>query len=207
MSDTGTTTVEASDVDGRRFTCGSCAAIGAAAAIVGLLPWLATGMRLPLQNLWAAATLPEAMPIVLLPFSQYWLSNLFGLIATGSVVAGIVARALRPRLSRAGFALLFAGVLLVQIAATVQSAVVVRNGLQDRTESTLYLAVLVARVHPVDPGRWTRAGLIARAPRAGALIGLTIGRSGCPVDRRCHCGLSRRWRSSGRTRSSDSSSG
>lgn len=52
-------------------------AIGAVSAVLGLLPWLITGMRLPLQNLWAADTAPDAMPIVLLPFSQYALSLIF----------------------------------------------------------------------------------------------------------------------------------
>lgn len=47
-------------------------ALGAAAAIVGLIPWIITGMRLPLQNLWATDTRPADMPLALLPFSQYY---------------------------------------------------------------------------------------------------------------------------------------
>ena len=41
--------------------------IGAATATPGLLPWLVTGARLPLQNLWGASTVPEEIPIGLLP--------------------------------------------------------------------------------------------------------------------------------------------
>lgn len=151
-----------------------CALIGAAAAIAGLLPWLATGMRLPLQNLWDAATPPDAMPMALLPFSQYSLSHLFGLLVTGSAAAGIAARATRARLPRGGFAMLVVGVLLVQVGATVQSAVVVASGLQERTESTLYLALLVTLcILSILLGAAALV-LIARAPRGGALIGLTI---------------------------------
>ncbi|WP_109211075.1 MULTISPECIES: hypothetical protein [Microbacterium] len=149
--------------------------IGVAAGFVGLLPWLATGMRLPLQNLWGAATDSSAMPVVLLPFSQYYLMMLFALIATGSVAAGVAARALRPRLPRGGFWLVAGGVLLVQVLAIVQTTLVVRGGLQERTESTLYLAVLVAICILSVLIGFGLLVLIALAPRAGALIGLTIG--------------------------------
>lgn len=43
--------------------------VGAAAAVLGLLPWIVTGMRLPLQNLWAADTAPDQMPVAFLPMS------------------------------------------------------------------------------------------------------------------------------------------
>lgn len=43
--------------------------VGALVAVVGLLPWIVTGMRLPLQNRWAAETLPGDMPVALLPFN------------------------------------------------------------------------------------------------------------------------------------------
>ncbi|WP_344065172.1 hypothetical protein [Microbacterium pumilum] len=175
MSDTRRPGVVAPAVVTETLPLWACGLLGVAAALVGLLPWLATGMRLPIQNLWAVETSPEAMPFVLLPFSQYSLSHVFGLIVTGSAAAGIVARAARPRLPRGGFALQFAGVLVVQIAATVQTAVVVRSGLQERPESTLYLAVLVTLcILSILVGAGALA-LIARAPRAGALIGLTIG--------------------------------
>lgn len=175
MSETQTTAVEAPATPRNAIPLWGAAVLGAAAALVGLLPWLATGMRLPLQNLWDAPTPPGAMPIALLPFSQYSLSHLFGLIALGSAVAGVIARAVGPRLPRGGFGLLFGGTIIVQAAATVQSAVVVRSGLQDRMESTLYLAALIAVcILSILLGALALV-LIARAPRAGALIGLTIG--------------------------------
>lgn len=149
--------------------------VGVVAAFVGLLPWLATGMRLPLQNLWAGEVDVSGMPMVMLPFSQYSLTLLFGLIVTGSALAGIVARALRPRLPRGGYLLLVCGVLAIQVISTAQTAATVAPRLQERTESTLYLTALVAVcVLSVLIGLGALA-LVARAPRAGALIGLTIG--------------------------------
>jgi hypothetical protein len=59
--------------------------IGAASAVVGLLPWIITGMRLPLQNLWGTNTLPEAMPIGLLPFNQYAIPLIAGILVVGAV--------------------------------------------------------------------------------------------------------------------------
>lgn len=148
---------------------------GVAAGLVGLLPWLATGMRLPLQNLWAFETMPETMPIALLPFSQYALTSIVGLIVTGSAVAGLVARTLRRRMPRRGFAGLLVGVLAVQVVALAQTAVTVQAGLQHRLESTVYVVALIAlTLFSIAVGALV-LWLIARAPRAGALIGLAFG--------------------------------
>ncbi|MDJ0378729.1 hypothetical protein [Cryobacterium sp. PH31-L1] len=61
--------------------------VGMLAAIVGLLPWLVTGMHLPIQNLWAADSVPEDMPIALLPFSQYTITLVVAVVVTGSALA------------------------------------------------------------------------------------------------------------------------
>ncbi|GAA1828433.1 hypothetical protein [Agromyces salentinus] len=149
--------------------------VGLGAAVVGLLPWLVAGMRLPLQNLWAFETMPDRMPLVLLPFSQYALTSIVGLIVTGSVVAGLLARILRPRMPRLGFAGLVVGLLATQGVAVLQTAVTVNGGLRGGAESALYLTGLVAlSVFSMLIGLlmfW----LVARAPRAGALIGLSFG--------------------------------
>ena len=148
--------------------------IGVAAAIAGLLPWLVTGMRLPLQNLWATETLPDRMPVVLLPFSQYALMLVAALIITGATAAGLAARATRPRLHRGGVVAIFTGLLATQVIAAAQTATVVRAGLEDRAEADRYLtAVLAVVVLAILVGTavfW----LIASAPRAGALLGLAI---------------------------------
>ena len=91
----------------------SCLAIGVLSAVVGLLPWLLTGMRLPLQQLWAAPALPESMPIAFLPLSQYTVTLIPGLLVTGATVAGIAMRATRSRQPRAGAMLMALGVLFV----------------------------------------------------------------------------------------------
>ena len=59
---------------------------GAGSAVVGLLPWMITGMRLPLQNLWASDTLPKSMPVALLPLSNYAVTLIAGLLVTGDAV-------------------------------------------------------------------------------------------------------------------------
>lgn len=148
--------------------------IGVAAAVVGLLPWLVTGMRLPLQNLWASATMPDDMPLVLLPFSQYRLSTIASLLVVGAAAAGIVARALRDRTPRGGFALLFSGVLLVDVIAIVQTATVVAAGLRDDAWARYYLAAVLGVAILALLVAALVLQLVARAPRAGAVVGLAI---------------------------------
>ena len=132
-------------------------------------------MRLPLQNLWAVQVAPEEMPIVLLPFNQYLLSTLAALLVVGGALAGGVTRALRRRLPDRGWWFVLLGVLIVQVFAVVQTSVTVGAGLQSRREASLYLGLLVGlAVLAVAVGVLALA-LLARAPRAGALVGLGIG--------------------------------
>jgi hypothetical protein len=162
------------DAPPRRLPWWACLLIGIASAVVGLLPWLITGMRLPLQNLWATETLPDEMPIVLLPFNQYALTLLVAILVTGAAVAGITARAIRPRRPRFGVVATLVGVLAVQVVAVVQTTIVVEAGLQERSESTLYLAALVAvAALSVLVGLLVLL-LVAAAPRAGAVVGLCL---------------------------------
>lgn len=150
--------------------------LGIVAAMVGLLPWWVGGARLPLQDLWEGAVRPGSMPITLLPFSQYFVILVFSLLIVGAAAAGIGGRILRVR--GWGVVLLMTGVLLVQITATAQTTLVVRDGLQERLESTLYLFGLLAGTSLSILVGIIVTLLIARAPRAGALIGLTIGAIG-----------------------------
>lgn len=149
-------------------------AAGAGAAIIGLLPWLATGMRLPLQNLWEVRTLPEDMPIALLPFSQYGVALLAGVMVIGSAVAGIFARVMRARLPRYGLAAIVAGVIGLQSVAVVQTAVTVAGGLRESTASELYLSALVAGTTVAMLVGVGVFFLVARAPVPGAMVGLSI---------------------------------
>jgi hypothetical protein len=149
---------------------------GAAGAIVGLVPWLLSGARLPEQLLWERDVRPENMPFALLPFSFVTVILIFSLLIVGAAAAGIGGRALRVR--GWGLVLLVLGVLLIQVGATVQTTGAMRDGLQDRLESNVYLFALVAGTGFSILVGLVVTVLIAGAPRAGALIGLTIGAIG-----------------------------
>ncbi|GAA1854528.1 hypothetical protein ACFFOM_02585 [Microlunatus capsulatus] len=149
--------------------------VGIAAAGVGLLPWLVTGLRLPLQNLWAVETRPEDMPRVLLPFNQYLLVLLIGVLVTGSVLAGLAARVLRERLPRGGVLAVAAGLLLVQLVAVVQTTAVVHAGLTERLAATLYLLALVGVAGLSVLVGAVALALVATAPPGGAVVGLCVG--------------------------------
>ncbi|MFD1718346.1 hypothetical protein [Georgenia deserti] len=152
---------------------------GVVTAVIGLIPWAITGMRLPLQNLWAGEVLPEQMPIALLPFSQYTLPQTAGMLVVGGALAGLAARSrvLSPdpsgRTRSAAFAA--AGYLVVVGVAVAQTTRVVAAGLSDDTRSSLYLAGLLAAVSAAVVCALVAAVLLARAPRGGATLGATAG--------------------------------
>jgi hypothetical protein len=103
--------------------------IGFASAVLGLAPWLVTGARLPLQNLWRAEALPEEMPISLLPVSQYHATTIAVLLFVGGVTAGLAVWAIRPRV-RVPFWSAASGVLCAHGVAVIQSFSVVASGLR-----------------------------------------------------------------------------
>ncbi|WP_343317474.1 hypothetical protein AAFM46_09085 [Arthrobacter sp. TMP15] len=148
--------------------------IGVAAAIAGFLPWLVTGMRLPLQNLWATSTPPGQMPISLLPFSQYMLTLIAGLIITGSAIAGGILRLRRSRLPRFGATAAVIGLLGVQLAATLQASLTVSAGLLDNQAAELYLSALLAGTIASIMVGVLVLFLISRAPASGAVIGASF---------------------------------
>ena len=144
--------------------------IGVAAAVLGLLPWLVTGAHLPLQNLWATATADAAaMPVVLLPFSQYAVLLIVALLVTGGTAAGLVVRSLPGR--RVGIVL---GLLAVQLLTVVQSAIADGAGLQHTTIARLYLALLVATGAASLVLSALVVLLVGIAPRAGLVVGVAI---------------------------------
>jgi hypothetical protein len=140
--------------------------------VLGLLPWLLTGLRLPLQNLWATDVLPEEMPLALLPFSQYFLTLIVSVIVVGSALAGLAARVGRRRgIGPLGTAL---GAVGVQVVALVQSALTVSAGLREDRDSDLYLAAIVGgTVGAIAVGALLLL-VIARAPRAGAAVAISL---------------------------------
>lgn len=144
--------------------------VGMGGGILGLLPWLLTGGRLPLQNFWDE--IPTSVPFVLLPFHPYDVTLIAALLLVGSAVAGIAARALGG--GRRGLWTTLAGVFVVQIVAVVQTSLAVSATLPDTTEAKIYLGGLTAGAAMTVVVGLGVMSLIARAPRAGALIGLTI---------------------------------
>lgn len=141
---------------------------------LGLLPWLLTGMTSPLQNLWATDASPSDMPATLLPLSQYQLGAVAALLITGSAIAGLLARIARRRWSAGGFWALMGGVVLVQATAIVQSAVVIGSGVRLTVDSVAYLAVILLLALLTLLAGAAVLTLIARAPRAGALLGFAV---------------------------------
>lgn len=149
------------------------AAAGAVAAVVALLPWLLTGGRMPLQNLWSE--IPADIPFVLLPFHPYTAVLTAAMLLVGAAGAGIAGRALGARRTRWATASLLGGLVLVQGAAAVQSALTTGATLPDRSDADLYLTALtVGTVLALLTGTGV-AALVARAPRAGAVVGLAVG--------------------------------
>lgn len=148
---------------------------GVVAAVVGLLPWLAGGARLPLQNLWDGG-IPAEAPVVLLPFSQYHVTSIFALLVVGGAVAGVAARALVALAGGRGPALWMGGGLLVgQVVAVVQTIAAVAPGLRDGRDSSVYLVGIgggMVACLLISAGVFA---LVALAPPAGALLGLTTG--------------------------------
>jgi len=118
--------------------------IGALSALVGLAPWLGTGARMPLQNLWATDTMPDEMPLVLLPLSNYQAVSAAALLVIGAAIAGTVVAIVRARGLAMSASATLAGLLVVQLAALAQSALALAGGLGDEDRARLYLWVLIA---------------------------------------------------------------
>jgi iron complex transport system permease protein len=163
-------------------------AVGVAAAVLGLLPWILAGLRLPLQNLWREQITDAGdMPIALLPFNQYTAGLLAAVILVGGGIAGAAARALRSRLPRHGSWLVVAGLLLVQVVALVQTSAVTADGLGmddvptagTRTGATIseaqvYLVAFVGGTAAMVLLAGLVAALLARAPAGVAVAAAAV---------------------------------
>lgn len=147
--------------------------IGVAGAVVGLLPWLVTGARLPLQNLAADQSTTET-PLALLPFSQYFLTSIVALLVVGGAASGIAARVLSDRRPRFGTLALVCGMLLVQLIAAVQATVVTVRMLEESTRTVVYAGAIVAVIVVSILVTLLVVLLIARAPVPGATIALSL---------------------------------
>lgn len=164
--------------EGRGTNLWTAVLIGVLAGLLGLGPWLVTGGRLLLQNLWATDVLPAEMPVSLLPLSQYELTTLVALITVGGAAAGFTVRLLRPAKRRATLWGAAAGVLAVQATATAQAFSVLRAGLAPGPASNLYFAGLLAGV--VTAIAASMVALFLLASRSPALAALGVGLMAVP---------------------------
>ncbi|HLS64434.1 MAG TPA: hypothetical protein VK060_13720, partial [Ruania sp.] len=148
--------------------------VGVGAVLVGLLPWIRAGLQLPLQNLWAVQTLPEDMPLVLLPLNQYYLGTILALMVTAGLVGGVIARAAPPthRALSGGFTV--AGAFLAMTFVCVQSALVLAEGLRADESAGTYLTLVVAWAVLCSLGGLLIMALVTRAPRAGATVAVAL---------------------------------
>ncbi|MDO5744313.1 MAG: hypothetical protein Q4P23_07570, partial [Micrococcaceae bacterium] len=145
--------------------------VGVGTICLGLLPWLVTGMRLPLQNLWAVQALPGDMPRTLLPFNQYELTSMLAMIVMGMGMAGFLVRASPRGLRNKAASYAAIGAFGACALAAIQTSLVVREGLQHSFASTVYfLSVLTVIVLGVAVGLAVLL-LIARATPCSASIG------------------------------------
>src|SRR6478735_5975684 len=121
----------------------AAASFGVLAAFIGLLPWIATGMRLPLQNLWDSELLPESMPRALIPLSNYFVVSTSAMLVVGAALGGlaVVLARMRGRAMRAGYVL--AGVLGLQLGALAHAAWALRSGLESSSRASLYVGAIV----------------------------------------------------------------
>ncbi|MET4539516.1 hypothetical protein ABIE37_001288 [Arthrobacter bambusae] len=120
--------------------------IGLLAGVLGLAPWWITGATLPLQNLWATQVMPDLMPTALLPLSQYEATTILALLTVGGAAAGLAVRIWSPARRRLVTWSAVSGVLVVHLAATIQSFAVLREGLLPGSLSGLYFGGLLAGV-------------------------------------------------------------
>ncbi|MFN3866474.1 MAG: hypothetical protein ACK4MD_07140 [Demequina sp.] len=149
--------------------------VGAACAVLGLAPWLVTGVSLPLQNIWREVTRPEDMPLALLPLSQYFLVATVAMVVVGSALAGAASRLASRRGRPPRLWLVAAGAMAVQSVALAQAAVVLASGLEDSARARVYLWGMVVGVCVgIVVGLLVMVG-IGRAGTAGATIAITFG--------------------------------
>lgn len=144
---------------------------GVLAGLLGLAPWLITGARLPLQNLWGSEALPGQMPLALLPLSQYQVTTLVALMTTGGAAAGVAVRCWSSVRRRLATWCAAGGVLAVQVAATVQAFTALAGGLATDARSSLYLAGLLAGVVASIAAGLVALLLLAARSRALAALG------------------------------------
>jgi hypothetical protein len=151
--------------------------IGFGAAVIGLLPWLLVGVLRPLVYLGGIDSGAGAMSHALLPFSEYALILVAGMFVVGSALAGGVMRALHTTSPRFALLATMSGVLVVQVGATVQTAVIAVHDLQLSWTPSTYLTALVLFVIEIVVSislGLVVLRLIAASRVPGAMVGISL---------------------------------
>lgn len=127
-----------------RILPGWAVVLGATAAlwVVGFLPWVVEGLRLPSSAAWPGIRTIEG-PRVALPFGEQGVTTLLVSGVVGGTASLCVSLLAAPRVTRARV-LAAAGGAMGLLAALAQTWATVRPGLARTDEATLLLAGLVA---------------------------------------------------------------
>lgn len=161
--------------------------VGLAATALGLLPWLLTGARLPLQNLSSDAPQPSElsqngsleldafMPFSLLPLSQYAVVETAAWLVMGGVIAGLAIWLFRKRLTIDPW-LASVGLLAGHLIVAVQAFTALRSVLpsvETGTARSYFLALLAGVAASVVLAQvlfW----LLASGSKAARLTGVVL---------------------------------
>jgi hypothetical protein len=73
-------------------------AIGVVSGLLGLLPHLLSGARLPAQDLWLGPESPDRMPFALLPLSQIHVVAIVSVLVVPGLLAGLAGRTIERRM-------------------------------------------------------------------------------------------------------------
>lgn len=151
----------------RRTTTVTAAALAVAGFVLGLLPWLVHGARLPVSTAWPGHAV-GATPWVALPFSEYRADTLLALSALSGALAVLLPHVVLRRRLRPALPVVVGIVLALQLLALVQTVTAVGGGLADRAAGAVLVGVLAA-IAVLGGLAGTAAGLLMA--RGGAVAG------------------------------------
>lgn len=148
-------------------------ATGAVSAGVGLLPWLVTDRRLPLQNIWDELVMQDDMPVAFVPLSQYFVVNIAAMVLVGAAVAGISVRLAARRDVALQPWLVTLSLVALQAGALIQSTIVLLAGLEVSSRGHIYAYGMAAGVAiTIGLGALVLLGL-ARGAMTAIVLSLT----------------------------------
>ncbi|KGN31522.1 hypothetical protein N802_03905 [Knoellia sinensis KCTC 19936] len=112
--------------------------------VVGFLPWIVGGMRLPSSPAWPTFP-PNSTPLVVLPFGEYQVLQLFVSSVIGGTAALVVARLSHPHVRHPRLIAAFGAVVALVVSVT-QTLLPIRPALAPGIEAKLLLTALIVTV-------------------------------------------------------------